>query len=341
MAGVLSASGSPSNVILLGKGSEESIERSEVHLEVEAIAGTAVRGIRTILGQSAVSGEITYQAPIQTISRKKEQGLLRGVLEKSLLVHDTVQLLEGRFPSPGEVMVGSLAHRKLGVPASDLAVGEAISFGRAQFKIAGIFSAPGTVLESEIWFDRNDLATVTQRDSLSSVVLRLDGAEFDDVKVFTLQRNDLELAAIREDNYYDKLSAFYSPIQTMTWLTAALVAAGAVFGGLNTLYAAFASRIKELATLQSIGFTRSSIFVSLVQESLLATLAGTLLALIVALLFLDGRTVPFSIGTFRLILSPLVILTGLAVGVLLGTVGILPPAWRTLSPALPKALRSN
>ena len=181
-------------------------------------------------------------------------------LEKSLLVHDTVQLLEGRFPSPGEVMVGSLAHRKLGVPAGDLSVGEAISFGRSQFKIAGIFTAPGTVLESEIWFDRNDLATVTQRDSLSAVVLRLDDAEFDDVQVFTLQRNDLELAAIREDNYYDKLSSFYAPIRTMTWLTAALVAAGAVFGGLNTLYAAFASRIKELATLQSIGFYPSCDF---------------------------------------------------------------------------------
>ena len=340
MAGVLSASGSPENVILLGKGSEESVERSEVHLEVESITATAVRGIRTVLGQDAVSGEITYQAPIQTISGKKAQALLRGVNEKSLLVHQSVELLEGRFPSPGEVMAGSLAHRKIGVPASDLAVGEAISFGRSQLKIAGIFTAPGTVLESEIWFDRNDLATLTQRDSLSSVVLRLDEGEFGDVEVFTLQRNDLELAAIREDKYYDKLSAFYSPIRAMTWLTASLVAAGALFGGLNTLYAAFASRIKELATLQSIGYTRLAIFISLVQESLLATLTGTLLALVIALFFLDGRTVPFSIGTFRLLISPPVILTGLGVGVLLGTAGILPPAWRTLSPSLPKALRS-
>jgi putative ABC transport system permease protein len=238
-------------------------------------------------------------------------------------------------------MVGSLAHRKLGVPESDTAVGQKIRFGTSEFTISGIFTAPGTVLESEIWFDRNDLSTVTQRDSLSSVVMRLGDAEVDDVEIFTMQRNDLELAAIREDKYYDKLSAFYAPIQTMTWLTAALVAAGAVFGGLNTLYAAFASRIKELATLQSIGFSRFSIFVSLVQESLLATLTGTLVALIVALLFLDGRTVPFSIGTFRLLLSPVVILTGLGVGVMLGTLGILPPAWRTLSPTLPKALRSS
>ena len=338
---VLSASGSPKNVILMGKGSEESIERSEVHLEAESIAATAIRGLQESLGQPAVSGEITYQAPLVTDSGHKEQGLLRGVTEKALLVHPKVRLEEGRFPGPGEVMVGILAHRKLGVIPEEVGLGNSVFFEDAEMTISGIFSAPGTVLESEVWFDRNDLAILTQRDSLSAVLVRLDGAEFEDVEVFTLQRNDLELAAVREDHYYEKLGAFYGPIRTMTWLTAVMVAAGAFFGGLNTLYAAFASRIRELATLQSIGFRRRSIFLSLVQESLLATLTGTLLAFVLALLVVDGMSVPFSIGTFRLTLTPTVILVGLSVGVALGTVGILPPAWRTLSPALPKALRSN
>lgn len=341
MSEVLSASGSPENVILMGKGSEESIERSEVHLEAESIAATSIRGLQESLGQPAVSGEITYQAPLVTDSGHKEQGLLRGVTEKALLVHPKVRLEEGRFPGPGEVMVGILAHRKLGVIPEEVGLGKSVFFEDAEMTISGIFSAPGTVLESEVWFDRNDLAILTQRDSLSAVLVRLDGAEFEDVEVFTLQRNDLELAAVREDHYYDKLGAFYGPIRTMTWLTAVMVAAGAFFGGLNTLYAAFASRIRELATLQSIGFRRRSIFLSLVQESLLATLTGTLLALVLALLVVDGMSVPFSIGTFRLTLTPTVILAGLSVGVALGTVGILPPAWRTLSPALPKALRSN
>lgn len=343
MSGVLSASGSPRNVILMGKGSEEAIERSEVHLEVEAIASTAIKGIQSTLGQVAASGEIIYQAPIKTETFKgKNQGLLRGVTEKALLVHETVSLLDGTFPSPGEVMVGSLAHRKLGVPENDLKVGKTVYFGDVDFNVSGVFAAPGTVMESEIWFDRNDLSTVTQRDTLSSVILRLEeSAEAADVEIFTFQRNDLELAAVREDVYYNKLSAFYAPIQLMTWLTAGLVAAGAIFGGLNTLYAAFASRIKELATLQSIGYTRIAIFISLVQESLLATLTGTLVALLLSLLLIDGQTVPFSIGTFRLVLTPLVIITGLVVGILLGTIGILPPAWRTLAPSLPKALRSG
>lgn len=339
MDSVLSASGSPKNVILVAKGSEEAIERSEVHLDAEAAVATTIRGLDTRLGITAVSGEIYYQAPLETESGHKDQALLRGVLESSLLVHTKVRLLEGHFPGPGEVMAGHLAHRKLGVDSSEFAIGRTVRFGDAQFTIAGVFEAPGTVLESEVWFDRNDLATLTQRDTLSSITLRLDSAELDDVKVFSLQRNDLELAAMGEDVYYGKLSIFYQPIKVMTWVTAALVSAGAVFGGLNTLYAAFAARIREMATLQSVGYTRTALLVSLIQESLLATLSGTLLACILSYLLLDGLTVPFSIGTFTLTMSPAVIFTGLITGILLGTLGALPPALRCLLPPLPKALR--
>lgn len=343
MDAVLSSSGSPKNIILMGKGSEESIERSEVVIEVESAAATSIAGIKTRLGVAAVSGEIAYQAPIRTSSGAEQPALLRGVTEKSLIVHESVRLLEGRFPEPGEVMVGHLAHRKLGVSEDEIAVGETIYFEGSQMVVAGRFTAPGTVLESEVWFDRNDLATLTQRDSLSSVTIRMDGeaADVEDAELFAFRRNDLELSAVREDFYYDKLSSFYRPIGLMTWVTAALVAAGAIFGGLNTLYAAFAARIREMATLQSIGYTRFALLVSLMQESLLATLTGTLLAFLFAYFLLDGRTIPFSAGTFTLALSPAVILSGLATGVLLGTIGTLPPAVRCLLPSLPKALRSH
>lgn len=343
MDAVLSSSGSPKNIILMGKGSEESIERSEVGIEAESAATTSISGIETLLGVAAVSGEIAYQAPIRTSSGAEQPALLRGVLEKSLIVHESVRLLEGRFPSPGEVMVGHLAHRKLGVDEEELAVGEKLYFEDAEVVVAGRFTAPGTVLESEIWFDRNDLASLTQRDSLSSVTIRMDGeaADVGEAELFAFRRNDLELSAVREDVYYGKLSSFYRPIGVMTWVTAALVAAGALFGGLNTLYAAFAARIREMATLQSIGYTRFALLVSLVQESLLATLTGTLLAFLLAYFLLDGCTIPFSVGTFTLALTPTVILSGLAAGILLGTIGTLPPAVRCLLPSLPKALRSH
>lgn len=342
MDGVLTASGSPRNVILVGKGSEESIERSEVPLAAESAAATSVRGLVRQLGNSAVSGEIVYQAPIELPDGSEAAAILRGVLPSALLIRPQLRLLEGRFPSPGELMVGRLTARSLGLPEGGIQVGDQLVFEKNSFTVSGIFAAPGTVLESEVWLDRNELATLTQRETLSTVMVRLTPeGEKEDVDVFALQRNDLELAAIGEDVYYAKLSLFYGPIKAMTWLTAGLVAAGAVFGGLNTLYAAFASRIREMATLQAIGYTRFALLLSLLQESLLATLSGTLLAFIIAVLFLEGRTISFSVGTFSLAMSPAVIVIGLVAGVLLGTLGTLPPALRTLAPSLPKALRSH
>jgi putative ABC transport system permease protein len=114
-----------------------------------------------------------------------------------------------------------------------------------------------------------------------------------------------------------------------------------VFGGLNTLYAAFAARIREMATLQAIGFGRGALVLSLIQESTLACLLGALLASFVAVVLMDGITVPFSIGTFTLEITPQVALAGLLTGLALGVLGALPPAWRCLRPSLPVALRAS
>jgi putative ABC transport system permease protein len=207
--------------------------------------------------------------------------------------------------------------------------------------VSGTFAAPGTVLESEVWAPLSDIRMLAQRETVSCVVLRLETPDdFAEADLFSKQRLDLELTAIRESDYYAALSSFFRPLRVMTWITAGLVAAGAVFGGLNTLYAAFASRIRELATLQAIGFTRRIILLSLIQESLLACLVGTLVASVLAILFLDGRTIPFSIGAFTVAITPQIACAGLVTGTLLGVFGALPPALRCLRPPLPIALRS-
>jgi ABC-type lipoprotein release transport system permease subunit len=338
---VLSATGSPKNVILLGAGSEESVERSEVSVQAESLATAGIRGIATRLSTPAVSGEVHYMGELGFPTGHSSQALLRGVTPAAFEVHQSVRLIEGHFPKPGEVLVGQLAHHNLGVMVDALAPGALVQFEGQDFVVAGIFAAPGTVMESEVWFDRNDLMTLTQRETLSCVVLRLESPDFfASADLFSKQRLDLELSAIRESDYYAKLSAFYSPIRVMTWLTAAMVAAGAVFGGLNMLYAAFASRIRELATLQALGYSRPAIFLSLVQESLLATMLGTFVAALAVSLLLDGMTVDFSMGVFRLTLSGGVALAGLLTGFLLGIIGAIPPAIRCLGSPLPAALRS-
>lgn len=341
MKQVLSASGSPLNAILLGAGSEESIQRSEVPAQLTGVAEASIAGISQVLGLPAASTEIHYMSYLETIDGKKGQALFRGVTPRALLVHPEVRLLEGGFPLAGEVMIGRLAFRKLGFSEEEIKPGDRVLLDGLEMTISGIFAAPGTVMESEVWAALNDLHMLAQRETVSCVVLRMEApADFAEADLFSKQRLDFELSALRESDYYAALSSFFRPLRVMTWITASLVAAGAVFGGFNTLYAAFASRIRELATLQAIGFSRMAILISLIQESLIACLAGTLLASTLALLLLEGRTIPFSIGAFTVTISPQIALAGLVTGILLGVLGAIPPAIRCLKPSLPKALRS-
>lgn len=340
MKGVLSASGSPHNVILLGAGSEESTQRSEVAERAAGIAAAEIPGILEVLGTRAVSPEIHYMGRAELPGGRRAQMFFRGVAPESLLVHPEVRLTDGRFPASGEALVGRMAWRQMGLDSDDLRPGATFRLEDQDLTVAGVFAAPGTVMESEIWLPLGDLRVLAQRETVSCVVLRLvDPDDFAEADLFAKRRLDLELSALRESDYYARLSSFFGPLRVMTWVTAGLIATGAVFGGLNTLYAAFSTRVREMATLQAIGFGRPALLASILQESTLATLAGALLASLVAIWLFDDLVVPFSIGTFGLEITPAVAVAGLLTGLLLGILGSLPPAMRCLRPALAAALR--
>jgi putative ABC transport system permease protein len=160
------------------------------------------------------------------------------------------------------------------------------------------------------------------------------------VDTFVRQQVGLELVAMEEPKYYGKMVEFFRPIQMMVWITAGLIALGGLFGGLNTMYAAFAARVRELGALQAMGFSRRAIVLSLVQESVLATSAGAIVGAVIGLLLFDGLAVRFSMGAFGLAVEPMVLMVGLGAGILLGVIGALPPAYRCLRPPITVALKS-
>lgn len=335
-------SGEPRNAILLGAGSEESIERSEVSRIVPDVAEASIVNIRKVLGRPAVSPEVHYNGLVFLEDQKSSQALLRGVRYQSLWVHPKLRITEGRFPRAGEVMVGRLAHKKLGVTEDLLQVGSSVSFNEEKLVVSGLFDAPGTVMEAEIWLPLNDLMAYTQRSTYSCVVVGLQNAEeFGEVDAFSKMRLDLELVAIRESEYYAKLSAFFGPIRWMAWVCAILIGTGALLGGLNTLYAAFSSRIKEFGALQAIGFSRFSLLVSLTQESGLSGFFGFLFAFSIAFGCLQGISFSFSIGVFVLDFNAWVLKIGIFSGVVLGMFGGIPAGWSCLRPSLPETLRSS
>ncbi|MAE52500.1 MAG: hypothetical protein CMI20_00105 [Opitutae bacterium] len=341
MKQTLGNTGDPLNTIIVGAGSEESVERSEVKQGVAEIIGSSISGIRQIMDKPSLSPEIHFNGMLSTQDGKSSQALIRGVQHVALWVHQRVRILEGRFPNPGEIMVGRLAHKKLGFNRSQLQIGQILVFNGEELIISGIFDAIGTVLEAEVWVPLQDLMTYTQRENLSCVVVTLDEARsFGDLDAFTKRRLDLELVAIQETEYYTKLSTFYKPIRWMAWICAFLLSIGALFGGLNALYASFSSRIQEFGAIQAIGFNRWKILFSLIVESSITGLIGSLLAFGIVVLILQGITVPFSIGVFVLNFTQIILALGAGTGLVLGVIGGLPPAWNCLRPSLPETLRA-
>lgn len=376
MSKALRATGGEHNVILMGAGSEESVERSEIEAGVPGVLAASVAGVRTRAGVAYVSPEVHVMLPVGvgaaaasatgdgtrsaanagTVAPSPppkanlRQVMLRGVTPAASLVHESVSLTQGRWPMSGadEVMVGRMAATVLGVSESDVQVGTALVIDGRPWTIVGRFGAPGTVVEAEVWLPLADLMTATKRETISCVVLTLDpyneatgeGADFGDIAAFTKTRPDLELVPMTEREYYSKLASFFGPIKVVAWVTAGLIAVGGLFGGLNTMYAAFASRIRELGTLQSIGYRRTAIVWSMIQESTLATAAGGLIACAVGVFLLDGLAVRFSMGAFGLLIDETVIGLGLLTGLALGVVGALPPAIRCLKPTIPVALKA-
>lgn len=355
MSRALRATGGENNIMLMGAGSEESVERSEIEGAVPGVLAASVPGIRTRAGTAYISPEVHVMLPIvvgKDASNEpvKRQAMMRGVTPAAALVHELVTLTDGRWPRAGsqEIIVGRMASTVLGVAGGDLAVGKSIVFDNHPWTIVGTFSAPGTVVEAEVWLPLTDLQAATRRDTLSCIIVTLDpyneatgeGAEFADVAAFTKSRPDLELVAITEREYYGKLASFFGPIKIVAWVTAGLIAVGGLFGGLNTMYAAFASRTRELGTLQAIGYRRFAIVVSMIQESTLATAAGGLIACAIGVLLLDGVAVRFSMGAFGLVIDERVVGLGLLSGLALGVIGALPPAIRCLKPSIPVALKA-
>ncbi len=332
------------NVMILGAGSEEGVERSQIDASVEGIVAASVAGLKEQAGVIYASPEIHAAMPVRAEAGGAErQAVMRGVREVALLVHPEVEIVDGRAPQGGrdELMVGSLAATRLGLPDQRLAIGRTLYFDDRDWTIVGRFSAPNTVMDAEVWLPLTDLQVATNREaSLSCVVVTLDSATFADVDLLAKSRLDLELSAIREREYYSSIASFYAPIRAMIIVTATLIASGGILGGLNTMYAAFAARVREVGMLQALGYTRAAIVTNLTEESVFAAACGALIGAVLGLVFLNGLAVRFSMGAFALTIDAPVMLAGVLCGLVVGLVGAIPPAVRCLRLPITEALKS-
>jgi ABC-type lipoprotein release transport system permease subunit len=238
-------------------------------------------------------------------------------------------------------MVGRLVAAKLGSRGESISVGKSIEFEGRTWRISGRFAAGGAAYESEVWCKLADFQTVTKRQDISLVALLLSpSGSAAEVELFCKERTDLELRAIRETDYYQTLQQHYKPVRLLAWLVVLLLSGAGIFTGLNMMYGAVAGRVREIATLQAIGYRRRAILVSLIQEGVLLSAAGSLLSGFIALTLLNGLAVRFTMGAFTLRIDSVAILIGCSVGLLLGVVGALPPAIKALRAEVAASLRA-
>ncbi|MEQ8846814.1 ABC transporter permease [Botrimarina sp.] len=328
----LAASGSPSVVLVYSLASAADIENSSIPASTAALLSASVEGVRRSFGEEHVSPELYLGTRVKAASMAQPGlGLVRGVTTSAPLVRGSVQLIEGSWPATGEVMVGRLAYSKLGAPHADLAVGESVEFDGRSWRISGRFAAAGSAFESEIWAPLPDLQTALRRQDLSLVAVGMQSPDrVADVDLFCRERVDLELKAVAESAYYASLQRHYRPVRMLGWAVVALVAGSGVFAGLNTMYGAVVGRVRELATLQALGFRRRALLLTLVQEATLLACGAGLVACVAGLVLVDGMAVRFTMGAFALRVDSVAIAIGCVVAALLGVVGAIPPAIKAM-----------
>jgi ABC-type lipoprotein release transport system permease subunit len=338
----LAVSGDPSVVLVYSLGAEENIENSAIPGRTPALLTASLPEVRQRFGVPHLSPELYMGTRVRIGDAKRTGlGLVRGVTTAAPLVRRGVRLTEGRWPGPGELIVGRLVAAKLGCDPRDLAVGQHVAFEKKEWRISGRFSAGGAAFESEMWCPLPALQQTLKRQDLSVVAILLrPGGSVANVRLFCKERNDLELQALGETAYYQSLQKHYRPMRLLAWTVVLLVAGAGVFAGLNMMYGAVAGRTRELATLQTVGYRRAAILVGLIQEGALLAAASSLVAATVALLLINGVAVRFTMGAFVLRVDGVALLVGMIAGLLLGVVGAVPPAVKALRLPVAESLKA-
>jgi putative ABC transport system permease protein len=339
------ASGDPINVLVMRKGSTAELSGgfdANLFPTLKTLPGIA----QDKEGQPIASGEWVV---VVVLPRKDGTGevnvSVRGLMPAGLTLRPGAKLIEGRWFSPGqrEVVVGNSIHNRF----AGANVGDTLDFAKGQWKVVGVFDSGGTAYDSEIWGDVNQIAADFDRQGgYASVYLRAtDPVAAEALKNRVSDDQRLKLEGKLETEYYEKQTSSGGPIKFIGTFVAIIMAIGSSFAAMNTMYAAVAYRSKEIATLRIIGFSRPSILTSFVIESLLLSLLGAAVGIILILPFNGmstgiGNQLTFSETVFSLHLTWEVAIAAVAFAMIMGLLGGFAPAWHAARQDILTSLRA-
>ena len=267
----------------------------------------------------------------------------RGIGEQGWAVHESVKIVEGRQFGTGlrEIVAGQGARKQF----RDLEVGNTLRIGNQDWTVVGVFASDGAH-DSEIWTDAQTLATTYNRGAWQLASVRTEGkAGFERFKAAMAADPRLKLDVETTKAYYAKQSGQLNRLLTILGtVIGAIMAVGAVFGALNTMYAAVAGRAREIATMRAIGFRGLPVVMGVMLETMLLALVGGLLGGLLAWLVFNGYSAStmgnnFSAVVFQFKVTPELLWTGLKWALGIGLVGGLFPALRAARLPITAALR--
>ena len=331
----LVASGSPDDALVMRAGSTSEM-MGGITLDSVKLVQDKPGVARDASGQPLVTQEVVGVIPIPLISTGTDANVeVRGVAPNVLQIRQFVKVVQGRMFHSGldELVVGKNASKTY----EGLTVGNTVNFGGGHWKVVGVFDAGGSSFDSEVWCDARILNEVLKRpDNLfqSATVHLTSPAAFDQFKDSITSDPQLNLEVEREVDYYAKQSTAMTRLITILGgLVAAIMAIGAVFGALNTMYSAVAERGREIATMRALGFSSWNVILSFLFEALLISLIAGIIGCVVVLP-LNGMTTQtmnfstFSNLAFAFKITFNLLVMGVIFALAMGVLGGLPPAVR-------------
>jgi len=341
----MTVSGAPDAAVVLRSGADSEMVSGFGRSETRVIADSP--GVAHTTQGSLSSAELFVIINVPKRSTGTDANVpLRGVEASALQVRDQVKIVQGRMFEWGknEVIVGSGAAQEF----AGLELGSTLKVGRYEWPVVGIFSANGGVAESEIWTDAKVLQDAYHRgDSFQSVYVKLNSpGAFQEFKDSLTSNPQLSVKVVRQSDYYAEQSQTMTRlITTLGFWIAFLMAVGAVFGALNTMYSAVSTRTREIATLRALGFGRGAVIVSLMIESLLLALVGGAIGGGLAYFAFNNfhtstmNFQSFSQVTFAFRVTPELLVRGIVWAALIGLIGGLFPAIRAARLPIAAGLR--
>ena len=345
LSSTISSTGEEDRVIILRDGSSSELSSGVAMTELDTVSSSP--GIKSIDGEPIIAAELFAIIDLKKKGAESTSNLpIRGVQPASFRIRPEVDIIEGRNFTTGtaEIIVGKGANNQY----EGLEIGDQIKVRDSFATVVGIFSSNGDVHESEIWADLATAQGLFRRGaSASSMILKLDSPDsFNEVGLFVESYPNLELKVQSESDFYENQSSGADLIKVFGQVVGYIMAIGAVFAALNTMYSAVSTRLVEIGTLRALGFKGTTVLLALLIEALLLATIGGLLGGTIAYILFNGYTVStlagasFSQTAFAFAVTGEIIQQGLTLALLVGFIGGVFPAWNAARRDITEALRS-